>query len=535
MNVVTRIDALQALGIAWTAPRLLLTRANDMLRLGVAWRDAQALPPAAPGLPARLQGGNDARLILIFPPQAVVEAGRSLGRDPAPARLAGRSELACRLAPGAVIELSTNGILAALAGGVVASTASLATLETLFEVPAGLLVTPWSRADDGTARAVTVPGVAQDSRSPDGAVGLWQARMAAGTGTLELRALGFLPDDHALGGPLALSRDDRARIVLDQGSGIEASVALSALGSTLSAQLHAPTFGWSQRIALGRDQSVVVTTKGILYPFGHRALSVKTSRRGVKDGVAVLDVDDRILVLEPVRRATSFKFRFSEVEIELRDVANHADEYEDLVPPEPDDPLPVTKRRYELSTLKKLLSKRMQELADAQTTADDAAAQIRGLAVSAPHTLEDLAQRTELPESADAQWLLGQLNSPHLDVNAARRAVDAAQKRLDICRRPPHRPPPHRPPPHTIPPDGVGNGEDPPEDPPVERDCSDESAALTEAQAALDQAISEPSGLDWAQLKQQIDALMATFPEAMPGYAAPYDLIPKKDREIDPG
>lgn len=107
-------------------------------------------------------------------------------------------------------------------------------------------------------------------------------------------------------------------------------LALSALGGWLDAEGHWPksalngTFSlekWEHRITMGRDQNTVIQRRGFLFPFGHRAVLAKETKRKIKtyDGRYVAPLIQRffIIVQEPVRL---FEDKPDHVKMPLRQV-----------------------------------------------------------------------------------------------------------------------------------------------------------------------------------------------------------------------
>lgn len=299
------------------APMLLLTRPSDLLRLGIWWTNAQLAPPSPSGA-STIVAGDNATVTLVFPPQAMAE--QSLDEDGANSvqgSWSGASDLVFGLAKGTQIVLTIEGILSALAGGkLVPNLAASSGLGTSLELPRGLKVTT---ASGSNATGVAIANWASTIPAA-GPQGLWHADLAGADDALRLVPTECLPDD--LTGQLALSADDR-RTILDiaKDAGFPAHVALSALGATFDADLTTKDFRWSHRLSLGRDQHVTVVSSGVLYPFGHRAIHVKTTDRAIlkdSDPTAALHTKDHIVVTEPMRETPGPAFPFAKVEILTR-------------------------------------------------------------------------------------------------------------------------------------------------------------------------------------------------------------------------
>lgn len=405
---------------------LLLTRADDLLRLGIFWRNATLLPPSVPGSAGRLQAGDDAGLGLVFAPQAVLEQGLGEGLAQVEARLSGTSTIELHLSRGAIVELAPQPLLEALRGAGVVSSASLDDPRSLLELPAGLLAAPTVLVDPASDEAAFLVSsfAVQPSTAPDGGAGLWHLHLLAGFGTLRLDPLAPLPDDPTLPGPLALTGGDRARIVAEGRPGrVQATIALSALGATLGASLHNDRFGWDHRLALGRDQSVSVVSTGILYPFGHRAVSIKAARRRLPEagpGAAALDVVERIVVVEPVRRATRHDFRFSAVAIA-----------------EPEQTVGLLLETF-LRPLPDLRSPKLAERDDARARFTAAQAAVQATQANDPRTVEALAKLDFGSASDNARNLLdtqARLAGGDAEVAGLQASERQAQRQLDGLER----------------------------------------------------------------------------------------------------
>jgi hypothetical protein len=353
---------------------LLLIRAEDFLWLGISWEAAHVVPSGS-NLPARLVADAGAVLTIRFAPQAMLEVGAAGAPVPLPVSLSGSSQLCYKLAPGTEIELTPGGVLAAIKGATIVSSMPTEIWSAL-DLPSALLTTPIAQAGDGTTAWLPVISdlALAPVLSPEGVAGLWCAQLFAQSGQLRLhplQPLDYLP----LAGSPPLSAPDRVRILAESGQGgADATLTLSTLGATLTASLHTDQFGWEHQITLGRDQAVMVSSAGILYPFGHRAISIKASRRVIDlNGLASLQVVERIVVLEASRVTRRHDFRFSSVEILSREVQvlNHGRAY--------------------LRPLPNLLGPKQAELAQAQQTYSNAMAAAQATINNRPRTAEQLA------------------------------------------------------------------------------------------------------------------------------------------------
>ncbi len=309
-------------------PDLLLVRGDDLLIAGVSF-DRFRVESGADGQPT-LFAEDGARVQLTLPPQAVAEERVStpskLGLRRA--RSSGPSIVTFTVPPGSALPATAEGILGGLAD-VVFADPQLATL-TAIELPWHLFIAPAPRS--GGQVLADHPALPIESES--GVVGLWLSRLRAAVGDssdaqLGLQPLDAFPDEPGLDFSPP-SQGDRLDI-FNRPEGLLAQarrLELSALGGSLSARLFSTSFDWEQDTTLGRDQRVRTVSRGVLYPFGHRAeLEVTATRVFDPSGtptLAVMHRDSRLVVTEPVRTLTDGPgelvrgFPFSEVEILTR-------------------------------------------------------------------------------------------------------------------------------------------------------------------------------------------------------------------------
>ncbi|MBB3693170.1 hypothetical protein [Sphingomonas sp. BK580] len=304
-----------AAGLDDTPPEYLIVRAADQLVLGLT----------APGFVRDPDGARliaqdpDARLIVTFPPQHVVE-GVVNGDDsfpPAavsPSRLSGPSRIGFTPAAGTVVGLSTTGILQALT----TATVSVDPIVTRVELPFGLAFTPGARNAEIHAKHPIEP------LDVAGANTLWRTDLHAdNAGDLGLM--------HVVAGRTdvfepPLGKAERFFIKVQTEPALARRVSLTSIGGSLDATGRWPHFSWDQRIVLGRDQEVRTAVEGVLFPTGHRAVYEQVTRRSGGEATAVLRKSRQLIVLEPVRRhgdATSTpalinSFPFDGVEIMTR-------------------------------------------------------------------------------------------------------------------------------------------------------------------------------------------------------------------------
>lgn len=307
----------------------LLVRSDDLVILGVHFSGFETRAATEPGMPPMLEAlVDDASVVLMFPPQAIAEEKFSLPGDITRrgASLAKSSHITFAVEAGTRIALSVQGVLDALtqAGPKIVMTGTEE--PTAIELPWRLIVAAHARS--GGSVISTHPAL--PITSPSGVVGLWRARLRAredGTDTdarLALLPLRVEPDEGGLD-TAPLSEGQRQTIVSVQGQADVRRLELSALGGSLSAKLVHPAIEWEHDTTLGRDHKVHVVSKGVLYPFGHRAEYQELAERVFDplgaQAVAGLHRHLTLVITEPVRDYAhddprlARQFPFSEVEI----------------------------------------------------------------------------------------------------------------------------------------------------------------------------------------------------------------------------
>lgn len=321
--------------------KFLIVRGIDLLVVGVHWESINQ----------HLGGGSDfeevfssGKIVLTFPPQSIAEEKLT---GPGPqfwrARLAGPSRVEFGVLPDVTIELNAEGLLRALLlpGTVMVSDPAAPEDATAIELPWGLVIT--ARPREGSLNPVSDHSP-RPVLSPEGVSGLWWARLRAQNGSATDARLALLPvsvrqDPQGLNiGPP--SDGDRLSILsLSAGASPELRqladvkrLELSALGGSFSARGLWPGFEWDHDTTLGRDQRVRVLSRGVLYPFGHRAEFQELAERVMDtenlpppDGsqsfaVAGMRKDLLLVITEPVRKAVgderlAREFPFADVEI----------------------------------------------------------------------------------------------------------------------------------------------------------------------------------------------------------------------------
>ncbi|MDX6743833.1 hypothetical protein [Actinocorallia sp. A-T 12471] len=323
-------------------PNLLIVRAADHLLLGVDWSGFTVTGTGPDGLP-RLTAGENARIVLIFPPQHLAEEA-SKPNSPAPetrpappggsvpvwrAALSGPSRLVFAAARDTVFTPTAEGVLAALAD-------ARPVADTAVELPWRMIFAPETRDAGDELRAVHPEAPV---RVGDVA-GLWRTRLVAvppgeppgSDANLALRAVdaaAAATPDPVFDPPSEkippLGRAERMRLAAEAAvrPATASRLELSSLGGTLSARGTWENFRWEHDAVLGRDMRVRTLTSGVLYPLGHRAVYLEFSERTfdpAAGGAAVLRVRFALTVTEPVRRPpqdgpAARAFPFDDVEI----------------------------------------------------------------------------------------------------------------------------------------------------------------------------------------------------------------------------
>ena len=308
----------------------LLVRGADLLVLGVGWGGLRVVTGDGPGrLVADGAGGT---VTLAFPPQAIGEAKYDADGDVSrrAARLAGSTHVTFKVPAGARVDLTIEGLLAALSTHAldVATTADA----TAIELPWHLTISPQA----ATGADVLAGHEPRPVTSQAGVVGLWHSALharGAADGDAGLDVLPLAADQSDAGLALEpLSGAQRQGLVdaAHDPSGPKLArarrIELSALGGSLSASLTtSASIEWNHEATLGRDHYVRVAEHGVLYPFGHRAAYISSAKRVLdpagSHAVAGLHREDLLMVVDPVRSTTDGdldlrrRFPFSEVEL----------------------------------------------------------------------------------------------------------------------------------------------------------------------------------------------------------------------------
>lgn len=311
---------------------------------------------------AELLAGDDALLIVHFPPQHVgEEVWQSMPEPPAmPARpsqhrIAGPTRLVFELPAGTRIGYTLEQILAAMPGlrlhvspqATPAGEAGASgprppdDLETAIEAPYRMLISPsplgafsHDAAPQGAPERqqlwrtrLTVAGRAGQEDGGDEAAAARQRIVRA----LWTRDSDFAGEDNAGPFPMPLSRSDREAIVRQTHGGDAANadtplevahLHLSSLGAWFdwkqTWEFTASIVDYRHQAFMGRDGYVRVVYPGFLFPFGHRCYLVKISEREVKhrdNPVAYLWQRWFIVLREPTRSYDDRDNPFTQVTI----------------------------------------------------------------------------------------------------------------------------------------------------------------------------------------------------------------------------
>ncbi|WGY00781.1 hypothetical protein QI633_19860 [Nocardioides sp. QY071] len=297
--------------------RLLLVRPADLAVAALRFLGFEAGPAGVTATSAT------ARIEVTLPPQATAEAPWAAGVLSV-ARVGGPSRLTFAVAAGTVVPLTADGVLSALATAPVVHDDAPSGAEPLsVELPWHIRFAPRPAVAGDVLRCDLS---ATSPLAPNGVSGLWHLRLEA-AGGLALVPIGTDPDVEGLLPPLDQGHRD---ILFAQASAPAAPptapyLDLSPLGGTMSASGDWPAFSWDHQVVLGRDMAVRTESRGLLYPFGHRAVLVKTSQRqllpaGGGPADAGLQEESWLIVADPVRgRSTDAvlarQLPFDEVEV----------------------------------------------------------------------------------------------------------------------------------------------------------------------------------------------------------------------------
>lgn len=310
-------------------PPFTAVRPRDLLVLRVRFEHCDLALPAA-GQPARVVPRGSAAtpplVVVDFPAQAIEE--QAFGTATAAprtgdviGRYSGLSRLVFVLPPESEpIEYRLDAILERC-GQLPMRLFTGATVDrhpfevdpdvTALEIPSGLVLSPTAGAAgtwEYAPRPVTGPTGA-DGGAP---VELWHARLAGD----RVRAIGNHPLPPLRSGTSTLSEEDRRNLALHGQAGdatVEVSrLLLTSLGAWFDARGAWDDVegndlkSWRHRMTMGRDHFVQVVSAGFLFPLGHRAVAVVTSRRQIEPDangtlVALIRKELQVFVRQPER------------------------------------------------------------------------------------------------------------------------------------------------------------------------------------------------------------------------------------------
>ncbi len=249
-----------------------------------------------------------AHIVLRLPPQSVAEQVVLTGL-PGQSGLSGPSRLTFRVPDNVdTIDYRLDSLLDHLQSYPLETTDPLTGLTTAIEAPDRLLLVPPT-----TSRFVhrSVPFI-----SPIiGVSELWHSTLqdpASSDGVSLLRPIANPADTIDRPFATALKKTDRDDILKHSQGGnpnvIAASLLrLTALGATIRLKSNWPPASgitlaaWEHQAELGRDQYVLTVDQGYLFPFGHRASIANITQRTAQSGVAELEQDSVLTILEPER------------------------------------------------------------------------------------------------------------------------------------------------------------------------------------------------------------------------------------------
>jgi hypothetical protein len=259
--------------------------------------------------------GPQGRLIVNFPPQHIAETVLPSGGSSSRARLAGSSRLHFNITNQRV-QLSVEGMLAAMTQ-----------LPLVVGPPHGqgsTLELPWQ-----LLLALEPPARCSHRRKPastaDGRTELWHTRiLGSGTNYAAVRPFRSFSREPSFADQTPLADRVVAAIAAEGTNHPPMAVdrlILSACGAWFSGSVTYPQVDWTHRSAMARDYYVKVVTRGVAFPFGHRAAVVKITERRFDSGVAGLHATFSLIITEPSRNygvsaPHERAFLFQRIEIE---------------------------------------------------------------------------------------------------------------------------------------------------------------------------------------------------------------------------
>lgn len=291
---------------AWggTLDRYTLLRPDDLLHVDVRHSGfRRGFNPQ--GMP-EIIGEQNARLDINLPPQHMAEEASETSQ----ARSAGPSRLRFTIPAGISIPLSVQGVLDVMTARELAAPApgGLPDSGSVLELPWRLLM---SLPSGGRCAPAPLP-----VESADGVTGLWHCQILnrAEGRAVELRPFSALRRQNTFRNTPLGADNTMVELIVAKAARVPVTaerLILSSLGAwfSLTAEFDgAPELKWSHRAAMGRDYYVRVVKSGRLFPFGHRAVHVRTTERVFMPGAsgdptnhpAALQEKHTLIITDPV-------------------------------------------------------------------------------------------------------------------------------------------------------------------------------------------------------------------------------------------
>lgn len=306
--------------LAGKLTKLLILRPDNHAIMGLDWSECDVVA----GSPPRLLARDNAVLTIVFPPQHIAEQAQvSFGATLWRSFLSGPSRLSLAVPRGQQIDLTSDGVLNAING------LNVDVGNSFIELPWGLALTPKAGESGLVARYAPPPNAQLSGLSKLSLLAKDPGRPLA----ISARNVRDDPGDPFIMPLSNAARSSVAANSLQSPAAVE-RLELSALGGSLIAHGNWDNLEWDHNCALGRDQTVRVLSRGVLYPLGHKAVFVEMTERQLDPKasapVAALRKHITLIVTEPIRAASSdpavsHLFPFSETEILTRYVGNLLD------------------------------------------------------------------------------------------------------------------------------------------------------------------------------------------------------------------
>ena len=319
------LDVLRAPTGPYTA-----VRPRDLVSLSVTGRGVREQVGAG-GIPEWVAEGPPGRLIVDFPPQHIAETVLPSGGSTSRARLAGPSSLHFDITnqPNQRVPLSVEGLLAAMTELPLAVRPRVQGQASTLELPWRLLLA-LEQEDNILPRC---SHRRKPASTADGVTELWHTRiLRPGAEYAAVRPFASLPRESSFADQTPLKHNVLAAIGTEGANHPPVAVdrlILSACGAWFSGSATYPQVDWAHRSAMARDYYVKVVTRGVAFPFGHRAAVVEIFERRFDRGLAGLHGTFSLIITEPSREYSvtdhvaphERAFPFQRIEIEPRMVA----------------------------------------------------------------------------------------------------------------------------------------------------------------------------------------------------------------------